>query len=317
MPNTESFHLQEEFLIIGAAAKSGLFDIIRDNPQTLDELLNITGSTRRALWTVIEALVEMDYLEWEGDKIQLTGSAFAIFYDKADQRYTGFSFMHSYDLISIWLELPDLLRPVKPDPEQEDKAYDKNFITAMGRYAGETAFDVADFCFKELCDSPRVLDVGGGPLTMAHVFAQKGAHVTVLDLPHVVDMMAAEVDGSLAVQMVKGDFTAGLPAGPFDLVYLGNICHIYGEKENRKLLRDCAGVLRNGGRLVINDFIRGIGTRPAVFAVNMLLNTESGGTWTYEQYKEWLQDAGFNVFPVREINGDQLISATLSLLAKH
>ena len=110
--------------------------------------------------------------------------------------------------------------------------------------------------------------------------------------------------------MEKGDFTVGLPKGPFDLVYLGNVCHIYGEKENRKLFIDVSNELDVGGRIVINDMIRGIGPGPSLFAVNMLLNTVSGGTWTYEQYKTWLEDAGFAVSRYDEVAGRQLITAT-------
>ncbi|MEL7566124.1 MAG: class I SAM-dependent methyltransferase [Dehalobacterium sp.] len=73
----------------------------------------------------------------------------------------------------------------------------------------------------------------------------------MLDLPEVVDMMLPELNESLTVDMVKGDFTEGLPKGPFDLVYLSNICHIYGEKENRKLFQDAADSLKSGGLIVI------------------------------------------------------------------
>ena len=110
--------------------------------------------------------------------------------------------------------------------------------------------------------------------------------------------------------MEKGDFTVGLPKGPFDLVYLGNVCHIYGEKENRKLFIDASNELDVGGRIVINDMIRGTGPGPSLFAVNMLLNTASGGTWTYEQYKTWLEDARFAVSGYDEVAGKQLITAT-------
>ena len=45
------------------------------------------------------------------------------------------------------------------------------------------------------------------------------------------------------------------------------------------------------------------------FAVNMLVNNDSGGTWTYEQYESWLEDAGFTVAPYTEVGENQLIKA--------
>jgi len=71
----------------------------------------------------------------------------------------------------------------------------------------------------------------------------------------------------------------GLPKGPFELIYLGNVCHIYGKKENSRLFSDASNELEVGGRLVINDMIRGTGAWPSLFAVNMLVITDSGGTY--------------------------------------
>ncbi len=294
MPNIDSFYLQQEFLIVGAAVQVGLFDAIKDNPLTLEELSKRTATDRRALWTVTEALIALGYLEYQGDKIKLTEEAYSLFYDQNSSNYTGFSFMHAYNLISVWLKLPEVLKSGKPVPKKEDPEALKAFITAMSHYPRKRAADIVKHCLKGLPKNPRVLDVGGGPLTYATAFAQQGAVVTVLDLPKVIDMMKPKVNPQLPINMVKGDFTVGLPKGPFDLVYLGNVCHIYGEKENRKLFSDAANELVSGGRIVINDLIRGTGPKPALFAVNMLLNTASGGTWTFEQYKTWLQDAGFS-----------------------
>jgi hypothetical protein len=41
----------------------------------------------------------------------------------------------------------------------------------------------------------------------------------------------------------------------------------------------------------------------------MLVNTDSGGTWTFEEYKSWLEDAGFTVVPYEEVGDNQLIKA--------
>lgn len=310
MLNVDTFDLQHEFLIVGAAAQIGLFDAIKDNPLTLEELSNGTASDLRALWTVAEALIALGYLEYQGSKVKLTEEAYTIFYDQNSANYKGFSFMHTYNLISTWLKLPEVLKTGKPAPKKEDPEGLKAFIEAMSHYPRETAAQIAEHCLKGLPHSPRLLDVGGGPLTYATAFAQKGAVVTILDLPEVIDMMIPKLDPNLPISMEKGDFTIGLPKGPFDIVYLGNVCHIYGEKENRKLFSDAANELQSGGRIIINDIIRGTGPDPAIFAVNMLLNTASGGTWTYEQYKTWLQDAGFSVPKFDEVSDNQLIIAT-------
>lgn len=309
MPNVGALDLPRELLIVGAAVKIGLIDTLKNGALTLEELSSRTGCDPRALWTVTEALATLNYLVYEAGKIRLTGEAYSMFYDESNEKYTGFSFMHTYDLISRWLTLPVVLRTGQPLPREKHVEESRNFISAMTHYAKKSASEIVEYCLRGLPESVRVLDVGGAPLTYAVAFAQKGAVVTVLDLPEVIDMINPELDAQLPINMVKGDFTRGLPEGPFDLIYLGNICHIYGEKENRKLLQDAAKQLEKGGRAVVNDIIRGTGPRAALFAVNMLVNTASGGTWTYEQYRTWLQDAGFSVSRWKEVGHSQLITA--------
>ena len=311
MPDFESFQLTEEFLLTGAAVKAGIFKALKNGPLTLGELAAATGSNQRALWMVTEALISLDYLEHENGRIKLTQECYSVLYNKENPRYQGFAFMHTYHLLPRWLELPDILRTGKPAPKRESTDEHRSFIEAMSYYAREDAVRIAEYCLEGISADSEVLDIGGGPLTIARAFARKGAKVTILDLPEVVDMMEPELDRSLPLRMVKGDFTDRLPEGPFDLAYLGHICHIFGEKENRKLFTDVAGILKKGGRIIINDFIRGTGPEAAVFAVNMLVNTDSGGTWTYEQYRTWLEDAGFSVSPYEEIGENQLIKAHL------
>jgi 2-polyprenyl-3-methyl-5-hydroxy-6-metoxy-1,4-benzoquinol methylase len=59
----------------------------------------------------------------------------------------------------------------------------------MSSYAEEEASKIASYCLKGFPTGTEVLDIGGGPLTIARAFAQKGAVVTILDLPEVIEMM--------------------------------------------------------------------------------------------------------------------------------
>ncbi len=309
MPKIDTFALQKELLIVGAAVRVGLFDIIKKNPLTLKELSQRTGCDARALWIVTEALVALEYLYSKNNKIYLTKQAHAIFYDPQSRGYTDFSFMHRYNLISTWLKLPMVLQSGKPASHLKKPDELKDYISAMKNYAKGSAEEIAEQSLEGFQNKPKVLDVGGGPLTNAVAFAKKGGIVTVLDLPEVVDMMEEHLDPALPIEMVKGDFRKALPKGPFDLIYLGNVCHLYDEKINRNLFARASRVTNKGGRLAIKDMVRGTGPQAALFAVNMLLNTKDGGTWTYEQYKTWLQSAGFAVSAFTDVGGGHLIMA--------
>lgn len=197
MPNTASFQLPQEFLIVGAAVQTGLFEELKNAPCTLEELAMKTKIDQRALWTVVEALVVLEYLEYDDNKVKLSEEADNILFKPSHERYTGFSFMHAYNLMKAWIQLPEVMFSGKPVSKKDAPRHTKDFIRAMSHHARQSALQIADYCLKDLPAGSRVLDVGGGPLTYAIAFAGKGAVVTILDLPEVIDMMQPELDKNL------------------------------------------------------------------------------------------------------------------------
>ncbi|MCL6560371.1 MAG: methyltransferase domain-containing protein [Firmicutes bacterium] len=259
---------------------------------------------------VAEALVALGYLMREGEKLRLSEEAKDMLFNQDAPNYTGFSFMHRYNIINSWIHLPEVIFSGRPHPREKGPENTKYFMAAMSHNARQSAPAIAGFCMNGIGKGAKVLDIGGGPLTYARAFAALGAaHVTVLDLPEVVEYMAPSLVGTEGIEMVAGDFNVGLPPGPFDLAFLGNICHIFGEPENRELFKKVAAVLSPGGRIAIVDFIRGTSPMAAVFGVNMLVNTKNGGTWTLDQYSDWLGDAGFKDIMLHEVGGRQLLVA--------
>ncbi|MCX7602594.1 MAG: methyltransferase, partial [Bryobacteraceae bacterium] len=108
-----------------------------------------------------------------------------------------------------------------------------------------------------------------------------------------------------------GDLTRDEFGSGYDLILLSAICHMLGPEENLGLFRRCFRALAPGGRLLIRDFIlepdRISPPHAALFAVNMLIGTRSGSTYTEEEYASWLKEAGFAA--VRR-EGAELISGT-------
>jgi ubiquinone/menaquinone biosynthesis C-methylase UbiE len=83
----------------------------------------------------------------------------------------------------------------------------------------------------------------------------------------------------------------------YDLALLGNIVHSEGEASSRDLFRRLHRALRPQGRLAIIDILpndeRTAPAYPLVFALNMLVNTATGDTYTLAEYRRWLTEAGF------------------------
>lgn len=299
----------QELLLVGAAVKVGLFDALKGGPLSENELAARTRADSRSLWVVVEALAEAGYLEREGPVIRLTAEARNMLYNPESDDFTGFSFMHGYELCKSWLSLPEVIRAGEPVMRERTKEGMKAFIQSMAFHAKKIAPQLARDSLEGLENGASVLDAGGGPLTYAREFSALGAAVTVLDLPDVVELMLPSLAADSGIKMVPGDMTEGLPEGPFDLVYLGNVCHIFDEVENIELFKRAHNVLKPGGRIAVQDFVRGVSPRAAMFGVNMLVNTQRGGTWTLDQYRDWLNGAGFNGVLMKDYGERQLVTA--------
>jgi hypothetical protein len=117
--------------------------------------------------------------------------------------------------------------------------------------------------------------------------------VTVFDRPEVIKLMEAQLR-SVGIDAAAGDMNETLPEGPFDAIYYGNTSHMYGPEENRRLFERMRRSLVRGGLLVVREFVRGMSEGAALFAVNMLVLTAGGGTYTAAEYEDWLAGAGFD-----------------------
>jgi ubiquinone/menaquinone biosynthesis C-methylase UbiE len=155
----------------------------------------------------------------------------------------------------------------------------------------------------DLSGVSRVLDVGGGSgaYTMAFVRAKEGIRATVFDLPNVIPLTRSYIEKeglSHKVETVVGDYNVNELGGGFDLAFLSAIVHSNSFEENRGLMWKVSRALSPQGQAVVQDFIMDEGrTSPpfgALFALNMLVGTESGDTYTELEVRMWMEEAGLS-----------------------
>lgn len=310
MPNLKNPMAPQELLVAGAALKAGIFDALRGRHASLDDLANDLSMDRRALWTIMEALISLGYVARDGETLTVTPETNDLFFNEDGEHYLGYSLIHTFNVIKSWTHLPEILKTGQLPEKERDQQDIKGFMSAMKKSAKQISDQLVTITLKGLPEEPKVLDLGGGPLNYARPYALAGADVTVQDIPEVCAIMEPTLLPGEKIKFVPGDFTEEVFPGSFDLVFLGNISHIYGEEENILLFKRVHDSLQIGGRIAILDFVRGISPRAELFAVNMLANTKTGGTWTMEQYTAWLKTAGFYQFEMNDIDGRQIITAT-------
>jgi predicted O-methyltransferase YrrM len=147
----------------------------------------------------------------------------------------------------------------------------------------------------------RVLDVGGGSGAYAMEFARAkpGLRAVVFDLPNVLRLTAGYLKrAGLAdrVALVAGDYDRDDLGSGFDLAFLSAIIHSNSPDGNRALIQRGVAALNPTGHLVIQDFIVDEArTGPpfgVLFALNMLVGTAAGDTYTESEAMQWMAEAG-------------------------
>lgn len=297
-------------ILLGVALRVGLLEAVAGAPRPAGEVAVSLGLDARATRAILSALAEIGVLDEEVDGFRLREEHRAPLLQPDHEDYVGQSVVHRLGLITAWSHLPEVLRTGDPveDRTQPDFAGTADFIAAMRRQAQPNSGAIAAEMLPGLPERALVLDVGGGPGANEEAFAAGGARVTVLDRPEVISLMRDTLASS-GIETRSGDMNDGLPEGPYDAIYFGNTSHMYDPEENHVLFRRMRESLVPGGLLVVREIVRDMSEEAAVFAVNMLVLTPNGSTYTAEQYEEWLAGAGFERPEFVGVRGTHLIFA--------
>lgn len=283
----------QELLAVVAAIELGIFETLFKQPASARELAEKLGYDLRATETLLLALANLKHLLETDGRYSVADDIAAVVADKKSPAYAPNAILHQRNLLERWITIPEVVRSGKQVPRPYTKKRREVFIHSMDDASRGSAATIVDLCLKRQPDIHTVLDVGGGPGTYARVFAERGIDVTILDQPQVIEIVEPELSPWPRIKMVPGDFNEGLPAGRFDLVLMANIFHIYGPEKDQELLSRARQALNEGGVAAIVDLVRGRSSRAPLFALTMLVNTDGGGTWTEEQYRDWMRQAGF------------------------
>jgi len=303
-----------KLVLIGSALKTGIFSALT-REKDIDTLTRELNADKRAMYIVLEALCDMGYVEKRNGTYIIADTARPIFIEGGDE-YVGGYLPHFMNKMKAWLELPLIIKGEKQGRKKPESI--SVFMNAMASRPDALVDKVVDECLKRKNDARNVLDLGGGPGKYSRAFANRGLKAVLFDRPETIDHVVREfgLTDIKNLTLMKGDFTddgfvTEFKEHSFDMVFMGNITHIYSEEENRKLFLRAGKLLKPGGMLAIEDFVRGRSPSASMFAVNMLASTENGGTYTEAQYREWLTGAGFGGIEVIDVDGNekQLITA--------
>jgi precorrin-6B methylase 2 len=289
--------------ILGAAAELDLFTVLGGQSLSADEVAERLRADRRAVPMLLDGLAALGVLDKRDDRYTVPAELRPLLTLTADETVLPM-LQHRMSMMRQWTQLAWTVRSGVPGPRTASirgAAADRAaFIAAMHTYSGRVADEVvARFGPPKFT---HLLDVGGasGTWTMALLRAMPGARATLFDLPDAIkqaESRLSRTEFAQRVALVAGDFYENdLPAGA-DLAWLGAIVHQHSREHNRRLFAKVHAALVPGGRIAIRDIVMdATRTRPlagALFAINMLVGTDTGGTFTFEELAEDLKAAGF------------------------
>jgi predicted O-methyltransferase YrrM len=289
--------------VIGAAAELDLFTAIGQQALTLETIAEKVHGDRRAIRILLDAVAALGLLDKHDDLYEVPAALRPLLIAGSPQCILPMIW-HSMAILRGWSQLAWTGRAGIPGPRtasirgaEADRAA---FVAAMHTVSGP----IADGLVARMGPPQfrHLLDVGGasGTWTLALLRAVPGARATIFDLPDAIEQARARLQGSeLAdrVTLAAGDFYVDpLPAGA-DYAWVSAIIHQHSREHNRALFAKVFAALERGGRVGVRDIVMDASrTRPvfgALFAVNMLANTDSGDTYTLEEISADLQAAGF------------------------
>ncbi len=254
----------------------------------------------RATEMLLNALVSLKLLE-KSEGLYRDTPATARFFTQQSPDNARPGLMHTVNLWHRWSTLTEAVREgTAVESRVRDAESTQSFIAAMDRNARERAAAVVDAAGTN--GSRRLLDLGGGSAAYSIAFARAipGLTADVLDVPEVVPLTREYIrKAGLAerIRTIPGDMLATELGSGYDLVLISAICHMFSPEENRRLLRRAYAALTPNGRIVVQDFIlEPDKTSPrfaALFALNMLVGTRAGSSYSEPEYSEWLREAGF------------------------
>ncbi len=292
-----------ESRIVLTGAEMDLFTLLAPAPLSVREIAEKKQADPRGLAVLLDALAAMDLLVKEAGKYQCPVSVSRFLSRDAPESVLPM-LQHMAGLWTHWSKLTDVVRGLnvetKPVATSRDEHDLRAFIGAMHVVAKSLAPQVVAAIEPGPCRA--LLDVGGalGTYTTAFLEAVPDMKATLFDRPDVIEMARKQLGDAGVLERVTlapGDFYADELPGGHDLALLSAIIHQNGPDQNVELFSKVFRALIPGGRIVIRDHIMAADrTSPkagAVFAVNMLMVTPAGGTYTYDQVREALTQAGF------------------------
>jgi 3-hydroxy-5-methyl-1-naphthoate 3-O-methyltransferase len=312
-------------LVLEAAIRHRIFDVLDSGPKTLSEVRELTATSERGLAAIMNVLVGLNFLQKEKDRFSLAPESSAFLVSTKPGFHGGMIRHTSQQLLPKWLHLNEIVATGRPATAVNQEGVGAEFFKEFVNDILPLSYPAAQALSRHIHangagQAVRVLDLAAGSGVWGIAIAQGGKNVSVtaVDWPEVIPV-TRETVGRFGIagqfSFVEGDLLNADFGDGHTLATLGHILHSEGRERGEALIKKTFAALASGGTIAIAEFlVNADRTGPVnglMFAVNMLVNTETGDTFSVEEISKWLNAAGFTDVRMLEAPGPSpLVLAT-------
>ena len=283
-----------------AGVELDIFTLIGTDKMNADQVAGELECDVRGISSLLNALSSMKLLTKKEERYANTDESLSLLV-KDSPRYIGYMIRHHHYLVEAWSHLDRAVRTGKPVRRTPVFNEDERESFLMGMF--NLAMGIAPGLAKQidLKGKNHLLDLGGGPGTYAIHFCKENPELkaTVYDLPTTrpfAEKTFSEFGLADRIDFVAGDYRKDDVKGHYDVAWLSHVLHGEGPRQCQMIIDKIVSALSSGGLILIHDFILNDTLDgplfPAIFSLNMLVNTDQGRSYSEGQIKEMLTRAG-------------------------
>ena len=292
-------------LVLEAAIRHHVFDVLDSGPKSVHEVSEATGASERGLSAIMNVLVGLAFLAKDGEGSYSLTPESAAFLVSTKPEFQGGLIRHTSEhLLPKWLGLNEVVATGLPVGAVNQQTTGTDFFAQFVNDIFPMSYHVAQelAAHLNLNGATSLLDLAAGSGVWGIALAQSsaGVRVTAVDWPGVIPVTrntVARFGLADRFSFVEGDLLQADFGSGHNVATLGHILHSEGIERSKALLAKTFQALASGGTIAIAEFlVNAERTGPVnglVFAVNMLVNTDCGDTFSFEEIGGWLREAGF------------------------
>src|SRR5579872_3954825 len=182
-------------LIIEAALRHNLFDLLDSSPKTMAQLASESGASTRGLTAILNALVGLQLLAKSGDRYSLVPESDAFLVSTRPGSHSGFFKHVSTQLIPNWLHLTEVVRTGRPvmavNQDKEGAEFFAGFVESLFPMGYRAVKALGEHLGIPQAVAPvSVLDLAAGSGVWGIALAEQSPKVRVsaVDWPEVLEV---------------------------------------------------------------------------------------------------------------------------------